>query len=141
MRIPLQHVLERARHRPPGYVEEVLAAAGISSPVESLPLTSYLELPTSVYEALCAKYRPAAPELRALATDYEKAIASWRSAGYPVLDEAAADTRADRCALCEQFRIKDGRLVCRAYGCEPLKFWLGSTPCLLDRWPSHPAEA
>jgi hypothetical protein len=141
MKIPIQHILARAKHRPPGYIEEVLAAAGISmvgtrSTASPSSLPSILDLPSSTYEELCAKYRPPIPDLRALATDYAGATAAWRIAGFPVLDERSAYARADICALCAEFRLKDGKLTCRAYGCEPLKFWLEVTPCLLEKWPS-----
>lgn len=133
MTFTLQQLLDHARRRPPGYIEDILAAAGITESVQSLSPSATINLQPATFNQLRAKYQPT---LHALATDYQNTTQPWRVGGIPVLDETAADARADTCALCAEFRLKDGRLICRAWGCEPLMFWLKSTPCLFQKWTS-----
>ena len=133
----------RAKDRPPGYLEDILAAA---SRIEG----NEIFLTPEAHQALVDKYRGAVPrEPRGfeLAQNFTGAMARFIAAGVPVLTAEEYAAREAACRAC--INPRDGLPTweesayfglgkCRACGCSRLKRWMRTERCRLGRWPELP---
>ena len=146
VRIPLAHLRARAKERPAGYLEDVLARGQV--------IDSDLHLSSSAYAGLVAKYR-APPTLCEMLAGALRELRKWRAGGYPVVSWKVFLARRAECRLCLHRQISWPSVRtwpfvrhlllwllprCALCGCTDLKLWLATAECPLPppsrRW--HP---
>lgn len=122
MTIPLSHIHERAKTRPPGYIEDVLASGVVNG--------DQITIDDEAFARLVAKYNPPSP--LSMAGGLVKSLVAWASAGFPTVDESTLQERSAQCAICPRWDARAGR--CLECGCAGLKHWLATERCPLGRW-------
>lgn len=122
MKIPLSHIQDMARHRPPGYYEDVLSRGRV--------VGSDLVIQDDQYQKLCRKYRPSMPKFSELANNFIASVSGWVSAGFPVVDN---DTYTQRYETCLKCRFWAGTR-CSKCGCFQVKMWLETERCPIGEW-------
>ena len=85
-------------------------------PVEAKPVVATPSLP--------------APTFADQAASLTKALMDWGAAGFPIA--ADHDERRAICLRCDQWT----GIKCKACGCTGLKWFLATTKCPLNKWPS-----
>lgn len=123
-----------APHRPPGYLDEMLAAGTIDGDT--------ITFDDATHAALTAKYRPTRLEM---AKNLARAVANWVAAGFPIVDQKTFDLRAGPggCQTCPHARPVGEKFGCAICGCGEVKLWLATEQCPAapPRWLRAPAAA
>lgn len=123
MTIPLQHIYERAKDRPPGYVEDVLGAGVVEG--DAVVLTD------DAYAHLVAKYNP--PSVLAMAGSAVMAAGKWAAAGLPEASQEQLAKRQAECRACDRWDSRAER--CLECGCyTQIKLRMATERCPLGRW-------
>lgn len=122
MKFPLADVYANAVNRPPGYVEDVLAAGVV--------VGDDIEMSDAAYAALVAKYNP--PSILRQVGSAAAAVTRWVSAGRPTRSEMEHLAVSVECSLCLRWDARSGR--CLECGCCGLKHWWATESCPLGKW-------
>jgi hypothetical protein len=137
IRFTLEQLREKARIRPAGYFEDVLALASVDGDVVTLDQESYRIL-SARYRGASADSRPLEPTAAELAANFSSAIARWTATGFPVVSRVIYDARAAVCAQCEFWdaaaRLGLGKCGHKKCGCTKMKRWLATEQCPLGKW-------
>lgn len=126
MKIPLKHISDMAKHRPPGYQEDVLS--------HGLVCGDHLDIPDASYEALCRKYRPTMPPFAEMVGNFTTSMAAWVTAGFPVVSNDTFTDRLETCGKCESWDRSGTFPRCSRCGCTQLKLWLKTERCPASKW-------
>jgi len=126
MKIPLQHIKDMAKHRPPGYEEDVLSHGVVSD--------DQLDIPDATYQVLCRKYRPVMPSWTEMLTNFTGSMAGWVRAGFPVVSNDEFTNRLETCMGCENWDRSGAFPRCSKCGCTQLKLWLKTEKCPIAAW-------
>ena len=110
-----------AKHRPEGYMEDVLAAGQRNG--------DQVELSDDAFAALLQKYRPSA---RSRAASLLQAAGRWLADGLQLSDSELEWERSAVCSLCHGWDAKAGQ--CLLCTCTKLKLKLRSEKCPVGKW-------
>jgi len=135
--IPLSAIHARARERPPGYVEDVLAAGELDGDVLRIDDGPYMEL-IERYQLWDLDQ----PSIGDMLVDFAQATARFVAAGCPIVTPDQFRAVLDTCETC---RDPDGRPRwdpqgnlglgrCSACGCTSMKLHWATVACPLGRW-------
>ena len=130
MEIPLSELRDRARFRPPGYLEDVTSQGTI--------IGDTIDIPDDRLAALRLKYNLPLPNPLELASNFGRAMASWIASGFPIVSEAEYRARLGPggCADCPHWH--PGQLLglgrCDRCQCTRLKHWLRTEKCPVGKW-------
>ena len=126
MKISLHHIHDMARHRPPGYEQDVLSHGTISG--------DQLHLPEGAYAILCRKYRPSMPPFGEMIENFTESMKGWVAAGFPVVSNDTFTDRLDTCRKCEFWVASPFGNRCSRCGCTQIKLWLKTEKCPVGKW-------
>ena len=132
MKIPLTDIHARAKHRPPGYVDRVLAAGVV---VSDKFLGDVLEIDPVEHAKLVQDYQ-GSPPIADLVRNFAGAVTRWVRAGLPVVRDETFRVRYDTCGGCEHWH-PEGNLglgKCDRCGCASIKLWMATERCPLGKW-------
>lgn len=129
-RIELRHIYAKAKYRPRGYVEEMLAAGRVDG--------DWIEFEDGVFDGLKAKYQePEMPSLDVMARRFFRSIGWWIAKGVPVTRKGEFLERLRVCEsnVCGQW-LGDRRVArCAACGCSTgVKLWVATETCPKGLW-------
>lgn len=137
IRFTLDQLREKAAIRPPGYFEDVIAAASVEEDSVTLDQVAYQTL-SAKYRGSSAAPPPTEPTAAELAANFTVAVARWSAAGFPVVSRKIYDARAAICAPCEFWdgsaRLDLGKCTHKKCGCTKMKRWLATEKCPLGKW-------
>lgn len=137
IKITLQELRIKAKQRPEGYLEDVLAHA-------SKITETYLLITPENRNKLIEKYAkadltaPEPPKFLDLVLNFSKAVTNWAQAGFPITEEDEYKKRIDTCKKCpfwkENILDLDVFGKCSICGCSGFKPWLKTEFCPKDKW-------
>jgi hypothetical protein len=133
MILSIQQILDRARHRPAGYVEDIVSHSSV--------LGDQLLIEDSEYIRLRKKYRgrqPMPPLLADLLADYQAAIKPFIGVGFLTIPQKRYEARAAVCDQCDFWNATafDNRGACEHPGrpCRKIQRWLNNEFCAAGKW-------
>jgi hypothetical protein len=128
IRVRIEDVERQARHRPEGYVSDVLGRGRVAD--------GWVEWDEATWYELAARYGSAEddlPGLGRMVAGFSWALARWAAAGFAVVEEAEYRRRRAACEACPEWCT--GPVPrCRLCGCYALKLWLSTEKCPLKKW-------
>lgn len=131
IRTTLEQIALRAKERPKGYYEDVIARGRING--------EWIEFDSATWEELKRKYRgepPELPTLDVLARNFWRAVGWWIVNGMPVTWPWQFRARLRQCQTNQCGDWMGDRVIarCAACGCTGLKLWLASERCPKGFW-------
>jgi hypothetical protein len=136
--VPLSDLIERAKERPPGYLEEALSMAVSVDDSEAV-------FTDEAFQALVGKYSPGKPPgLVQMAANIATATGRWATAGFPKTPAKALEIRQVTCAggmldgkevaQCIHFLPEGLIRKCALCGCNGLKLTWATESCPARKW-------
>ena len=137
IRFTLDQLRAKAAMRPPGYFEDVLAAASVEGESVTLDQETF-QILAGKYRESSAAPRPQEPTAAELAANFSSALARWSAAGFPVTSRLTYEARATVCEPCEFWdataRLGLGKCLHKKCGCTKMKRWLATEKCPVGKW-------